>query len=197
MDEMKTIYRYKPEFSASLNRCSMPNLAAEIHFHVGAHPTTYADHANITMELLEAFLAGKEGITASEFLGMARLNGNGAEYLSCDTLCIYELGKPRDARKVKRILNDYQQRLITCSPECVNTKAGLAYLERLQRMDGLILRAEINRLAHHVCMAELDQKCKEEKKKRRGINPHMCTDLDAIKKITASDGNPEAATSQV
>lgn len=183
---MKNEYQYKPEFIEKLNRCSMPNLAAEIHFRCGGHFDTYAEYANITKELLKAFLSGAAEITVQEFLAMARLNGSHIDYLTSKKLGVYTLSNRMDVHKVKRMLGLCKERLSVCDPECIDVKYGLVRLNSLSEMNGIILRADINALLQNVQMAELDLECKREKDKKRGLR----------KKITAPDGNPEAVNSQ-
>lgn len=51
-----------------------PNLNSLIKWHSYSLPT-FADHANVTTDLLEAVLKGKEELTFSELWGIARLVG--------------------------------------------------------------------------------------------------------------------------
>lgn len=86
-------------------KCDYPNLAAEIHMHNAGHPITYADHANITLEVLENFLQGNGDITEDEFFRMARLTTSltnvpySYDYLLCRTTSYYDLMKTKHYRK--------------------------------------------------------------------------------------------------
>lgn len=95
-------------FNTKLNEQQYPNLVAEIRIH-GYSNRTFADHGNITEELLEAFLRGEEKITFQEAYGMARCINSlqnlwfSLDYLLSSKFGYYDMAKKKHRRKVMTI----------------------------------------------------------------------------------------------
>lgn len=99
-----------PVFIEKCNKCQYPNLAVEIIGH-SYHCDTFANHGNITTELLTAFLIGEQEIELHEALGMARVANQfqttqfSISYLLAKRLGYYDMTKKKHRRKVMLILH--------------------------------------------------------------------------------------------
>lgn len=93
----------------AFSRYQYPNLAAEIQTH-RVCLRSFADHGNITVELLKAFLDGRENITPQEACGMVRLSNGGEniplspQYMLAPKFAYYDTRNPKHRRKVMEAL---------------------------------------------------------------------------------------------
>ncbi len=158
-----------------LEKCIYPNLAAEIRCHCGAHPDTYAEHANITTELLEAFLRGEEEITLEEFFAMASLSGADLKYLVAPELKFYRMTDAKDQRIVLKQLEEAEKRLLVCGSESISAQNCRERI-RLIKEAKIVLQARINELLHLIKTEELGKKIRDHESKRRGLERKAVTE---------------------
>ena len=83
-----------------------PNLNSLIKWHSYGLPT-FADHANVTTDLLEAVLKGKEELTFSELWGIARLVGIGVGVLIQPKMACMRKHKYQHRAKVCDVIRRY------------------------------------------------------------------------------------------
>ena len=100
-------------FKTKYDKFQYPNLVLENKNH-NFHNCTFANHGNITEELLEAFLAGEEKITPEEAYKMAYLirqfsNIFSLDYLLAPKLGYYDMKKNKHRRKVLSVFKDCEE----------------------------------------------------------------------------------------
>lgn len=83
-----------------------PNLNSLIKWHSYGLPA-FAEHANVTTDLLEAVLRGEEELTASELWGIARFVGIDVGVLTQPELILMNIGKYQHWVKINDVLHRF------------------------------------------------------------------------------------------
>lgn len=88
---------------------------------------TFADHANVTVDLLKAVLKGKEALSASELYGIARLTGFPYSALTCPKLILMDNRRYRHRMLISKG-NDKLRSVIKAAGE--KNRKAIEFVER-------------------------------------------------------------------
>jgi len=157
-------------------KCKYPNIAAEVVTHNAGHPDTYSEHANVSKEILQQFLEGKEDLTPSEIqeitnLSRSRTNVHySSSYLCCKRLSYYDLSKPKHYRKVLVIYNNAQKAISQCKCEGDIAIADTILPFEIVKSNGFVTRASINYVLRFIESVELSNQIYARKSQRRKVS---------------------------
>jgi len=153
--------------------CFFPNIAAEICMHNAGHPDAYARWANITPDLLTAFMEGREDLELAEFWGIVKLSrfltsvpcSHG--YLLCRQQSYYDLSIQKHYRKVRAAYRKYENLHPVDNTRSFDQKAIWPF-EKVKQQ-GVISRARLNNVLRYIEHVERDIADAANKRKPRGV----------------------------